>query len=91
MSRLKEALTIIENTTWDKPISARGFAQRFWPDSTMHLKSSNQGNGATRGKAAWLCAGSYFGKLIKKDLAKHAHDFNGYYITSLGKETLAKL
>lgn len=91
MSRLKEALTIIENTKYNNPIGAAKFAQLFWPNSNMHLKSSNQGNGATRGKAAWLCAGSYFGKLIKKGYAKHDYDFSGYYITELGKEVLKTL
>lgn len=91
MSRLKEALIIIENTKWDKPIRAAHFAKLFWPDSNMHLKCSNQGNGATRGKAAWLCAGSYFGKLINKGYVKRDHDFTGYYITEVGKQHLKTL
>lgn len=91
MSRLKEALTIIQHTRYNKPIRAATFAKLFWPDSNMHLKSSNQGNGATRGKAAWLCAGSYFGKLIKLGYVKHDFDFIGYYITDAGKQKLNDL
>ena len=40
-------------------------ADHLWPNALMHHRSSNQGRGACRGKAAWLCGGSLVGKLIK--------------------------
>ena len=53
----------------------------------MHTKVSNQGNGATSGKAAWLCAGSYLAKLEKLGLVSRGHD--GYkYISQEGKSRL---
>lgn len=90
--RCLEALKIIG----DRKISASEFAQKFWPDSNMHKKVSNQGHGATRGKAAWLCAGSYMGKLKDKGLVKDAlWDKYGNYIsgssyklTEKGKEII---
>ena len=41
-------------------------ALALWPKSHMHTKVSNQGHGAARGKAAWLCGGSMAGKLAKR-------------------------
>lgn len=83
-----EALEILRETTHLQPVSARKFAELFWPDSNMHLKSSNQGNRATSGKAAWLCAGSYVGKLVNKKLVGRAYDPTGYYITQYGWNAL---
>lgn len=51
-SRTLEALAILNGTTMRSPMSARVFAEAMWPDSVMHRKVSNQGNGATKGKAA---------------------------------------
>lgn len=51
-----------------KPRNADDFAKLMWPDSLMHSKVSNQGHGATRGKAAWLVGGSYLGRLRKAGL-----------------------
>lgn len=59
------ALKIIRDK---KPLTAEDFARLMWPDSDMHRKVSNQGHGTTRGKAAWLCGGSYLGRLRKKGL-----------------------
>lgn len=59
------ALKIIRDK---KPLDADGFARLMWPDSDMHRRVSNQGHGATRGKAAWLCGGSYLGRLRKMGL-----------------------
>lgn len=89
MSRLKEALTIIQNSSYDRPINCSWFAKQFWPDSNMHLKSSNTGNGACRGKAAWLCAGSYLAKLKNKGLTNNG--LRGYYITKEGLKKLKTL
>jgi hypothetical protein len=86
-----KALTILKGTTYHKPMSPVAFARLMWPLSNMHTKSSNQGNGATRGKAAWLCAGSYIAVLRKKNLVDNFLDVKsnyGYYITSTGLERL---
>lgn len=85
------ALTILSDTTTEKPMSCRKFARLMWPDSHMHLKVSNQGNGATRGKAAWLCAGSYLAKLKRSGFVDNFNTKNGYgyYITENGKQLLA--
>lgn len=58
--KLIRALLILRD---QQPHSAAEFAELMWPSSIMHDMVSNQGNGATRGKAAWLCGGSYLGKL----------------------------
>lgn len=68
-------------------LNAKRFAMMFWPDSDAHNKVSNQGNGACHGKAAWLMAGSYIGKLRKKGLVRWGIERigeidNGYYIPS---------
>ena len=60
------ALEILISTNIERTFSARAFAEKMWPQSNMHTKTSNTGNGATRGKAAWLCGGSYLRKLEKK-------------------------
>ena len=46
----------------------------------MHTKTSNQGNGACRGKAGWLCGGSYIGKLKKRGLAKDVIWKDGHWL-----------
>lgn len=51
----------------DNPgVQAAKIAEHLWPDSLMHRRQYNTGNGACVGKGAWLCGGSYVGKLIKK-------------------------
>ena len=81
------ALDFLKNTSDQRPMTARRFAELMWPGSNMHTSSKNQGNGATRGKAAWLCGGSYLGKLRKMDLVSNFSS-PGYYITSKGLEKL---
>ena len=71
MSRISDktykALVIIIQ----QPIgTARQLAEWLWGDDTekrrtLFQKISNQGNGACHGKAAWLSAGSYAGRLQK--------------------------
>lgn len=61
-----KALMILEDTTFERRLTAPLFAMQMWPNSTMHTKVSNQGNGACSGKAAWLVAGSYLRRLEKK-------------------------
>lgn len=88
-----KALNILEATSFSKPYSARGFARAMWGETNENLftKVSNQGNGACHGKAAWLCGGSYLGKLAKKGWVKVAYNPSRYYISEKGKEMLASL
>lgn len=79
-----KALNILIGTSYHNTMKAKTFAKKMWPDSWMHKKTSNQGNGACSGKAAWLCGGAYLRKLEIKNLVTN-HDF-GYYITSEGLE-----
>ena len=66
-------------------VSAAEFARRMWPDSNMHKKVSNQGNGSCRGKAAWLCGGSYLAKLAKKKLIRYSTALETYILTKDGE------
>lgn len=89
----QKALTILSNTSRTNTISARMFAEKMWGDTqtNMFTSSKNQGNGACRGKAAWLCAGSYLGKLIKKGWVIALDEITGKYgfcITKEGTEAL---
>jgi len=85
-----KALKFLENTSYMKPMTSARIAELLWPDSSMHTSSKNTGNGACRGKAAWLCGGSYMGKLKKKGWVKDGHNFRGYFISREGKEALTK-
>lgn len=87
------------NSSTEKWLTAAGIAKSLWPDSHMHTKSSNQGNGACHGKAAWLCGGAYGRKLEKLGYTRHcpmpsrdmARDYSGqwgYRITPLGIKML---
>lgn len=81
-----QALEIIR----DNPkIDARSFAEEMWPESHMHTRHSNGGNGCQVGKAAWLCAGSYLGRLKKAGLIKGAFfDGWGHRLTEDGIQIL---
>ncbi len=84
-----KALKILSATSYSNPISAAGFAEKMWPDSNMHTSSKNQGHGATTGKAAWLCGGSYLAKLKKKGWIYICGDYlNRFYISQKGKEAI---
>lgn len=77
-----------------RPLRPKEFGWAMWPDSKMHTKVSNTGNGACQGKAGWLCAGSYLAKLANKGYIKRLWDctggLSGYAITAEGKEELLK-
>lgn len=77
------ALIILKNTSIESTITARDFSKKMWPDSSMHTSVKNTGNGATAGKAGWLCGGSYLRRLYKIGLV---YEYNGYYISAKGKE-----
>lgn len=90
--RQKEALIILEHSTYDNPMRSSEFAQKFWPDHLMHVQVTNTGNGACHGKKAWLCDGSYLAKLIKMGwvIRYTKHEFGGFKITSKGIIELEK-
>lgn len=69
-------------------VTPKGFAIKMWPDSNMHIKVSNQGHGATRGKAAWLCGGSYLAKLEKMGFVRYSTAFETWVLTESGKELI---
>jgi len=77
-------------------IRAKEFAEHFWPEAIMHQACSNQGNGACRGKKAWLCAGSYLGKLSRAGLVQaentgtNSYSRVVYSITRIGSELLQR-
>ncbi|HEX8567717.1 MAG TPA: hypothetical protein VF648_18910 [Pyrinomonadaceae bacterium] len=63
--KTKKALQILA----DHPeITARRFGELMWSDSEARTRSYNTGNGATRGKGLWFCAGGYLAKLQKRGL-----------------------
>lgn len=77
-------------------ITANAFAG-FYFDSPeqeyLFTASSNQGNGACRGKKAWLCAGSLLGKLARAGLIKYdwGHKNKGpkrFFLNELGRREL---
>ena len=84
MSPIKKALNILIN--YPDGIRPRDFAKEMWPDSLMHQRVSNQGHGAHRGKAAWLCGGSYLRKLENKGLVYSHYDCCLlYFLSKKGK------
>lgn len=85
-----KALTILEKTSFTETMRPTEFARLMWPDANMHTSTKNTGNGATVGKAAWLCAGSYLAKLRKLRLVSKFSSDDGYFITQEGKEKLSK-
>lgn len=69
--------------------TARDFAEKMWPDNLMHTRVSNQGNGACHGKGAWLCGGSYLGKLRQAGLVYRTLNYVGeFHLTTEGYEVL---
>lgn len=75
-------------------VKAADIAAHLWPDSVMHYKTSNQGNGACRGKAAWLCGGAYLSKLTKRGWSywSSTHISTGaYYISDEGRAALSSI
>jgi hypothetical protein len=88
-----KALNILKGSSYSgKKFRPGGFAFLMWPDSPMHIKVSNTGNGSTKGKGAWLCGGSYLKKLEKLGYVAATGEFlNEWYITPKGKEALEKI
>lgn len=73
----------------DNPGAGMKFLGRqLWPDSDMHRRDSKSGNGNTKGKAGWLCAGSYYAKLRKTGFVRYDPFDRTTYITEEGKVAL---
>ena len=70
--------------------TASEFARKMWPDSNMHVKVSNQGHGATAGKAAWLCGGSYLGRLAKMGLVRYSTALEKHILTQKGRDLISE-
>ena len=61
-------------------IKARGFAEKMWnPNAEIFLSHKGSNNGVQKGKAAWLCAGSYIGRLKKRNLVRDIFYGKGQY------------
>ena len=75
----RDSLILIRDTPG---ITALGFAKSMWPKSHMHKNKTH--------KSAYLCAGSYLGKLRKKGWVEIIDIFiyNTYQLTEAGKEAL---
>lgn len=86
-------LKAIERGTYDRGINAKAIAWTLWGDDPEHdylfFVCSNQGNGACRGKKAWLCAGSLVGKLRKRGLVDYDRQCTGYVLRPAGRQALA--
>ena len=85
----RKALTYLRDHP--RGVKAAEMAAHLWPDSVMHRKVSNQGNGACRGKAAWLAGGAYLSKLAKRKLVYMSWTFvetGAYHLTDEGRRAL---
>lgn len=83
--RQKEAIRIIQE---NPGITARRFGELFWPDHVSQRKASNNSYGCQYGKAGWLMAGSYLGKLRKKGIIRNGFALiseSGFHLTSKGE------
>lgn len=87
-----KALKAVEKGTLSRGINAKAVALTIWGNdpekSYLFTAKSNQGKGACRGKRAWLCAGAYMCRLMKKSLVRHDREFTGYYLTSAGRAAI---
>lgn len=74
-------------------VTANQFAAKYFTGKDhkyLFTAVSNQGNGACTGKKAWLCAGSFLGKLQKRGLIFRDRDMRSYRLTTAGEEYLEK-
>lgn len=91
-----KALKVLEKTSVMNFMTANWFAVKFWGEDEdkryMFTAMTNGGNGACAGKKAWLCAGSFLGKLAKKKLvrweSKKDGSSKGYYLTNTGRQAI---
>ena len=94
-----KALKVLEKTNTLKTMTANSFAILLWgmdeSKSYLFTAVSNGGNGACSGKKAWLCAGSFLGRLAKKGLVHWQPRIQGacsagYAITQAGRDAIAE-
>ena len=88
----RKALEILNKSS---SLTAGSFAVQYYTEPRhqyLFTAVSNQGNGACAGKKAWLCAGSFLGKLAKEGLVRREYDrWRGlwmFHITEKGKDAL---
>lgn len=88
-----KALKILNKYSYPNGLTASDFAKEMWANSPAWKRSYNTGNGATRGKGMWLCAGSYLSKLRYKGLVYVDYDrgYSLYTLSSRGRELLEEL
>lgn len=70
----RKALEVLSNSAG---LTAGSFAVQYYTEPRhryLFTAVSNQGNGACAGKKAWLCAGSFLGKLCKEGLVRREYD-----------------
>ena len=85
-----KALKIVQEksrNSSNRTVRAYEFALAMWGKDLdkdyLFTGVSNQGNGACAGKKAWLCGGSYLGRLVKMGYLRR---MGFYYYMSLGGE-----
>ena len=80
-SKAYNILKLLEKGTYYDGICAKWISWRIWKDDAerQYLAYTRKG---------WLCVGSYIGKLRKKGYVDYDKNFNGYYLTNLGKEKI---
>ena len=77
-------------------VTAGAFALFYYTEPEyeyLFTACSNQGNGACRGKKAWLCAGSLLGRLIEKGWVKRYWKRDSaplFKLTAEGEKALAE-
>ena len=91
--KLIKALNILNRYHYPDGLTAKDFAKEMWENSPAWKRCYNTGNGATRGKGMWLCAGSYLNKLRYKKLVyvDYERGYRQYTLSSKGKRLLENL
>lgn len=92
--KVYKTLKAIEPGSYDHGINAKTVAYALWHDDPDHeylfSACSNQGNGACRGKKAWLCAGSLIGKLRRAGYVDYDRASTGYLLKKPGRQAIAE-
>jgi len=75
-------------------MTANTFATQYYAGTKneyLLTAVSNQGEGACAGKKAWLCAGSYLGRLAKQGLVRRHMTRDGkilFFLTEQGRDAI---
>ena len=88
--RTHKALSILVK---NPGVGAKQFAVLYYTEPQyeyLFTAVSNQGNGACAGKKAWLCAGSFLGRLCKVGLVRRDVVAGRFYVTDKGKQELLR-